>query len=29
MEIKASAKYLRISPTKLRLVARILPGKKD
>ena len=28
MEIKASAKYLRISPTKLRLVARTLPGKK-
>ena len=28
MEIKASAKYLHISPTKLRLVARTLPGKK-
>jgi large subunit ribosomal protein L22 len=28
MEIKASAKYVRISPTKLRLVARTLPGKK-
>jgi large subunit ribosomal protein L22 len=28
MEVKASAKYLRISPTKLRLVARTLPGKK-
>jgi large subunit ribosomal protein L22 len=28
MEIKASAKYLRISPTKLRLVARTLPGRK-
>jgi large subunit ribosomal protein L22 len=28
MEIKASAKYLRISPRKLRLVARTLPGKK-
>ena len=28
MEIKASAKYLRISPTKLRLVARTLSGKK-
>jgi large subunit ribosomal protein L22 len=28
MEIKASAKYLRISPTKLRLVAQTLPGKK-
>jgi large subunit ribosomal protein L22 len=28
MEIKASAKYLRISPSKLRLVARTLPGKK-
>ena len=28
MEIKASAKYLRISPSKLRLVARVLPGKK-
>ena len=28
MEIKASAKFMRISPTKLRLVARLLPGKK-
>jgi large subunit ribosomal protein L22 len=28
MEVKASAKYLRISPFKLRLVARTLPGKK-
>ncbi len=28
MEIKASAKYVRISPLKLRLVARILSGKK-
>jgi large subunit ribosomal protein L22 len=28
MEVKASAKYLRISPTKLRLVARTLSGKK-
>jgi large subunit ribosomal protein L22 len=28
MEIKATAKYLRISPTKLRLVARPLRGKK-
>ncbi len=28
MEIKASAKYLRISPQKLRLVARVLPGKR-
>jgi large subunit ribosomal protein L22 len=28
MEIKASAKYLRISPTKLRLVTRTLSGKK-
>ena len=28
MDVKASAKYLRISPTKLRLVARTLPGKK-
>jgi large subunit ribosomal protein L22 len=28
MEIKASAKYLRITPTKLRLVARTLPGKR-
>jgi large subunit ribosomal protein L22 len=28
MEIKARARYLRISPTKLRLVARLLPGKK-
>jgi len=28
MEIKASAKYLRISPLKLRLVARTLPGKR-
>ena len=27
MEIRASAKYLRISPTKLRLVARPLRGK--
>jgi|UniRef100_A0A7C3YZM8 large subunit ribosomal protein L22 len=28
MEIRARAKYLRISPTKLRLVARPLTGKK-
>jgi large subunit ribosomal protein L22 len=28
MEIKASAKFMRISPFKLRLVARLLPGKK-
>jgi large subunit ribosomal protein L22 len=28
MEIKASAKYLRVSPTKLRLVTRPLRGKK-
>lgn len=28
MEIKASAKYLLVSPTKLRLVARPLKGKK-
>ncbi len=28
MEITARAKYLRISPLKLRLVARTLPGKK-
>ena len=28
MEIKASAKNLRISPTKLRLVTRTLSGKK-
>ena len=28
MEIKASAKYVRVSPTKLRLVARPLKGKK-
>ena len=28
MEVKASAKYLRISPFKLRLVAQTLPGKK-
>jgi large subunit ribosomal protein L22 len=28
MEIRAQAKYLRISPTKLRLVARPLTGKK-
>jgi len=28
MEISARAKYLRISPTKLRLVARPLTGKK-
>jgi len=28
MEIKARASYLRISPTKLRLVARPLTGKK-
>ncbi len=28
MEIKARAKYLRISPLKVRLVARTLPGKK-
>ncbi len=28
MEIKARAKYLRISPLKLRLVARTLPGKR-
>jgi large subunit ribosomal protein L22 len=28
MEIKASAKYLRIAPTKLRLVTRAVSGKK-
>lgn len=28
MEIKARAKYLRVSPTKLRLVTRPLKGKK-
>lgn len=28
MEIRARAKYLRISPTKLRLVARPLTGKQ-
>jgi large subunit ribosomal protein L22 len=28
MEIKASAKYVHISPSKLRLVARTLSGKK-
>ncbi len=28
MEITARAKYLRISPFKLRLVARTLPGKR-
>jgi large subunit ribosomal protein L22 len=28
MEIRARARYLRISPTKLRLVARPLTGKK-
>jgi len=28
MEIKARARYLRISPLKLRLVARTRPGKK-
>lgn len=28
MEIKASAKFMHISPFKLRLVARLLPGKK-
>ena len=28
MEIKARAKYLHISPRKLRLVAQTLPGKK-
>ena len=28
MEITARAKFMRISPTKLRLVARLLPGKK-
>jgi large subunit ribosomal protein L22 len=28
MDITARARYLRISPTKLRLVARTLPGKK-
>jgi large subunit ribosomal protein L22 len=28
MEITARARYLRISPFKLRLVARTLPGKK-
>jgi large subunit ribosomal protein L22 len=28
MEIKARARFLRISPFKLRLVARTLPGKK-
>ena len=28
MEITARAKFMRISPTKLRLGARLLPGKK-
>ncbi len=28
MEITARAKFLRISPLKLRLVAQLLPGKK-
>ena len=28
MEIKASARYIRISPTKLRLVTRTLSGRK-
>ncbi len=28
MEITARARFLRISPFKLRLVARLLPGKK-
>ena len=28
MEITARAKFMRISPTKLRLVGRLLPGKK-
>ncbi|MFZ0051584.1 MAG: 50S ribosomal protein L22 [Desulfobaccales bacterium] len=28
MEITARARYLRISPRKLRLVAQLLPGKK-
>ena len=28
MEIKASAKYVRIAPGKVRLVARLLSGKK-
>jgi large subunit ribosomal protein L22 len=28
MDIKASARFVRVSPFKLRLVARILPGKK-
>jgi large subunit ribosomal protein L22 len=28
MEITARARYLRISPRKLRLVAELLPGKK-
>ncbi|MGO9620607.1 MAG: 50S ribosomal protein L22 [Desulfobaccales bacterium] len=28
MEITARAKFLRISPRKLRLVAQLLPGKK-
>ena len=28
MEITARARFLRISPLKLRLVARLLPGKK-
>ena len=28
MEIKASAKYVRIAPGKVRLVARVLSGKK-
>ena len=28
MEITARAKFLRASPQKLRLVARLLPGKK-
>lgn len=28
MEVKATAKYLRISPSKARLVARLVKGKK-
>jgi large subunit ribosomal protein L22 len=28
MDIKASARFVHASPTKLRLVARVLPGKK-
>ncbi len=28
MEITARAKFIRVSPFKLRLVARLLPGKK-